>query len=78
MCIIGNNHLLLSSFFLQKARERGAIIIKEPHVVEDKFGRVKLAVLQTVCIVSCFFKNKLILLFSKNVLIKMSVDIYIL
>uniref|UniRef100_A0A9J7XTB5 4-hydroxyphenylpyruvate dioxygenase n=3 Tax=Cyprinus carpio TaxID=7962 RepID=A0A9J7XTB5_CYPCA len=31
----------------EKARERGAIIIKEPHVVEDKFGRVKLAVLQT-------------------------------
>ncbi len=46
--------------------------------MEDKFGRVKLAVLQTVCIASCFFKNKLILLFSKNVLIKMSVDIYIL
>src|SRR4029434_7775282 len=33
---------------LQKARERGAIIIKEPHVVEDKFGKVKLTVLQTV------------------------------
>uniref|UniRef100_A0A9J7XTT2 4-hydroxyphenylpyruvate dioxygenase n=1 Tax=Cyprinus carpio carpio TaxID=630221 RepID=A0A9J7XTT2_CYPCA len=25
--------------FLQKARERGAIIIKEPHVVEDKYQR---------------------------------------
>lgn len=42
-------------FFLQKARERGAIIVKEPHVVEDKFGRVKLAVLQTVCIISCVY-----------------------
>uniref|UniRef100_A0A8C2C3P0 4-hydroxyphenylpyruvate dioxygenase n=1 Tax=Cyprinus carpio TaxID=7962 RepID=A0A8C2C3P0_CYPCA len=38
-------------FLVEKARERGAIIIKEPHVVEDKFGRVKLAVLQTVCII---------------------------
>lgn len=34
-------------YLVEKARERGAIIIKEPHVVEDKFGRVKLAVLQT-------------------------------
>ncbi|KAL1269660.1 hypothetical protein QQF64_031949 [Cirrhinus molitorella] len=34
-------------FLVEKARERGAIIVKEPHVVEDKFGRVKLAVLQT-------------------------------
>uniref|UniRef100_A0A673GPT3 4-hydroxyphenylpyruvate dioxygenase n=1 Tax=Sinocyclocheilus rhinocerous TaxID=307959 RepID=A0A673GPT3_9TELE len=34
-------------FLVEKARERGAVIIKEPHVVEDKFGRVKLAVLQT-------------------------------
>uniref|UniRef100_A0A8C2IUQ7 4-hydroxyphenylpyruvate dioxygenase n=1 Tax=Cyprinus carpio TaxID=7962 RepID=A0A8C2IUQ7_CYPCA len=34
-------------FLVEKARERGAIVIKEPHVVEDKFGRVKLAVLQT-------------------------------
>lgn len=41
--------------FLQKARERGAIIVKEPHVVEDKFGRVKLAILQTVCIISCVY-----------------------
>ncbi|KAF7694914.1 4-hydroxyphenylpyruvate dioxygenase [Silurus meridionalis] len=32
---------------VQKARERGAIILKEPHVLEDKFGSVKLAVLQT-------------------------------
>ncbi|KAI4903863.1 hypothetical protein NFI96_018654, partial [Prochilodus magdalenae] len=34
-------------FLVQKARERGAVIVKEPHVLEDKFGRVKLAVLQT-------------------------------
>ncbi|XP_031426004.1 4-hydroxyphenylpyruvate dioxygenase [Clupea harengus] len=34
-------------FLVKKARERGAIIIKEPHVVEDKFGKVKLTVLQT-------------------------------
>ncbi|XP_073675440.1 4-hydroxyphenylpyruvate dioxygenase [Garra rufa] len=34
-------------FLVEKARERGAIIVKEPQVVEDKFGRVKLAVLQT-------------------------------
>ncbi|MCI4381243.1 hypothetical protein PGIGA_G00249390 [Pangasianodon gigas] len=32
---------------VQKARERGAIILKEPHVLEDEFGSVKLAVLQT-------------------------------
>ncbi|XP_056319264.1 4-hydroxyphenylpyruvate dioxygenase [Danio aesculapii] len=34
-------------FLVEKARERGAIIIKESHAVEDKFGRVKIAVLQT-------------------------------
>ncbi|XP_030621532.1 4-hydroxyphenylpyruvate dioxygenase [Chanos chanos] len=34
-------------FLVQKARERGAVIIKEPYVLEDKFGKVKLAVLQT-------------------------------
>ncbi|KAK7146230.1 hypothetical protein R3I93_013852 [Phoxinus phoxinus] len=34
-------------FLVEKARERGAIIVKESHVVEDKFGTVKLAVLQT-------------------------------
>ncbi|XP_027005736.2 4-hydroxyphenylpyruvate dioxygenase [Tachysurus fulvidraco] len=34
-------------FLVQKARERGAIILKEPHVLEDEFGSVKLAVLQT-------------------------------
>ncbi|MCJ8735365.1 hypothetical protein PDJAM_G00246110 [Pangasius djambal] len=32
---------------VQKARKRGAIILKEPHVLEDEFGSVKLAVLQT-------------------------------
>uniref|UniRef100_A0A668AE27 4-hydroxyphenylpyruvate dioxygenase n=1 Tax=Myripristis murdjan TaxID=586833 RepID=A0A668AE27_9TELE len=34
-------------FLVQKARERGAVIIKEPYTLEDKYGRVKLAVLQT-------------------------------
>ncbi|TRY86509.1 hypothetical protein DNTS_010132 [Danionella cerebrum] len=34
-------------FLVEKARERGAVIIKESHVVEDKFGSVKMAVLQT-------------------------------
>ncbi|KAF4070490.1 hypothetical protein AMELA_G00286120 [Ameiurus melas] len=34
-------------FLVQNARERGAIILKEPHVLEDEFGSVKLAVLQT-------------------------------
>uniref|UniRef100_A0A674D0Z4 4-hydroxyphenylpyruvate dioxygenase n=1 Tax=Salmo trutta TaxID=8032 RepID=A0A674D0Z4_SALTR len=34
-------------YLVQKARERGAIIVKEPYVLEDKYGRVKLAVLQT-------------------------------
>ncbi|XP_066227123.1 4-hydroxyphenylpyruvate dioxygenase isoform X2 [Saccopteryx leptura] len=32
---------------VQKARERGAKIIREPWVEEDKFGKVKFAVLQT-------------------------------
>ncbi|XP_017322359.1 4-hydroxyphenylpyruvate dioxygenase [Ictalurus punctatus] len=32
---------------VQNARERGATIIKEPHVLKDEFGSVKLAVLQT-------------------------------
>ncbi|XP_072288992.1 4-hydroxyphenylpyruvate dioxygenase [Eucyclogobius newberryi] len=32
---------------VQKAQERGAVIVKEPYVLEDKFGKVKLAVLQT-------------------------------
>ncbi|KAJ8414793.1 hypothetical protein AAFF_G00023160 [Aldrovandia affinis] len=34
-------------FLVEKARQRGAVIVKEPHVLEDKYGRVKLAVLQT-------------------------------
>lgn len=34
-------------FLVEKATERGAVIVQEPHVVEDKFGTVKLAVLQT-------------------------------
>uniref|UniRef100_A0A3Q2DRI1 4-hydroxyphenylpyruvate dioxygenase n=2 Tax=Cyprinodon variegatus TaxID=28743 RepID=A0A3Q2DRI1_CYPVA len=34
-------------FLVQKARERGAMIIKEPHTLEDKHGKVRLAVLQT-------------------------------
>uniref|UniRef100_A0A665X0F5 4-hydroxyphenylpyruvate dioxygenase n=1 Tax=Echeneis naucrates TaxID=173247 RepID=A0A665X0F5_ECHNA len=32
---------------VQKAREGGAVIIKEPHTLEDKNGKVRLAVLQT-------------------------------
>ena len=32
----------------QKARERGAKIIREPWVEQDKFGKVKFAMLQTV------------------------------
>uniref|UniRef100_A0A3P9JK11 4-hydroxyphenylpyruvate dioxygenase n=1 Tax=Oryzias latipes TaxID=8090 RepID=A0A3P9JK11_ORYLA len=34
-------------FLVQKAQERGANIIKEPHTLEDKKGKVRLAVLQT-------------------------------
>uniref|UniRef100_A0A8P4JVE9 4-hydroxyphenylpyruvate dioxygenase n=1 Tax=Dicentrarchus labrax TaxID=13489 RepID=A0A8P4JVE9_DICLA len=34
-------------FLVQKARERGAIIVKEPQTLEDKHGKVRLAVLQT-------------------------------
>ncbi|XP_038143196.1 4-hydroxyphenylpyruvate dioxygenase [Cyprinodon tularosa] len=34
-------------FLVQKARERGAMTIKEPHTLEDKHGKVRLAVLQT-------------------------------
>uniref|UniRef100_A0A671URW4 4-hydroxyphenylpyruvate dioxygenase n=1 Tax=Sparus aurata TaxID=8175 RepID=A0A671URW4_SPAAU len=34
-------------FLVQKARERGAVIVKEPYTLEDKFGKVRLAVLQT-------------------------------
>uniref|UniRef100_A0A8C6P1D1 4-hydroxyphenylpyruvate dioxygenase n=1 Tax=Nothobranchius furzeri TaxID=105023 RepID=A0A8C6P1D1_NOTFU len=34
-------------FLVQQARERGAVILKEPHSLEDKCGKVRLAVLQT-------------------------------
>ncbi|XP_039735312.1 4-hydroxyphenylpyruvate dioxygenase [Pteropus medius] len=34
-------------YIVQKARERGAKIIREPWVEQDKFGKVKFAVLQT-------------------------------
>ncbi|XP_078523668.1 4-hydroxyphenylpyruvate dioxygenase [Lissotriton helveticus] len=34
-------------FLVQKARERGATIVREPWIEEDKFGKVKFAVLQT-------------------------------
>lgn len=33
---------------LQKARERGAVIVKEPWVEQDNHGKVKYAVVQTV------------------------------
>uniref|UniRef100_A0A8C9R5L7 4-hydroxyphenylpyruvate dioxygenase n=1 Tax=Scleropages formosus TaxID=113540 RepID=A0A8C9R5L7_SCLFO len=32
---------------VQRARERGAVVVKEPHAVEDEHGRVKMAILQT-------------------------------
>uniref|UniRef100_A0A669PDR1 4-hydroxyphenylpyruvate dioxygenase n=1 Tax=Phasianus colchicus TaxID=9054 RepID=A0A669PDR1_PHACC len=35
-------------FIVQKAKERGAVVVKEPWVEEDKFGKVKFAVIQTV------------------------------
>uniref|UniRef100_A0A8C9Y4A9 4-hydroxyphenylpyruvate dioxygenase n=2 Tax=Sander lucioperca TaxID=283035 RepID=A0A8C9Y4A9_SANLU len=34
-------------FLVQKAREQGAVIVMEPHTLEDKSGKVRLAVLQT-------------------------------
>uniref|UniRef100_A0A8P0NZ68 4-hydroxyphenylpyruvate dioxygenase n=2 Tax=Canis lupus familiaris TaxID=9615 RepID=A0A8P0NZ68_CANLF len=34
-------------YIVQKAREQGAKIMREPWIEEDKFGKVKLAVLQT-------------------------------
>ncbi|XP_029475498.1 4-hydroxyphenylpyruvate dioxygenase isoform X3 [Rhinatrema bivittatum] len=34
-------------FIVQKAREQGAVIVKEPWIEEDKYGKVKFAVLQT-------------------------------
>uniref|UniRef100_A0A3Q2Y4M3 4-hydroxyphenylpyruvate dioxygenase n=1 Tax=Hippocampus comes TaxID=109280 RepID=A0A3Q2Y4M3_HIPCM len=32
---------------VQKAKERGAMVVKEPYTLEDKHGKVRLAVLQT-------------------------------
>lgn len=32
----------------QKAKERGAVVVKEPWVEQDKYGKVKYAVVQTV------------------------------
>uniref|UniRef100_A0AAQ4RR92 4-hydroxyphenylpyruvate dioxygenase n=1 Tax=Gasterosteus aculeatus aculeatus TaxID=481459 RepID=A0AAQ4RR92_GASAC len=34
-------------FLVQKAKERGAVIVKEPCTLQDKYGKVRLAVLQT-------------------------------
>ncbi|XP_053328651.1 4-hydroxyphenylpyruvate dioxygenase [Spea bombifrons] len=34
-------------FLVQKAREHGALIVKEPWIEEDKYGKVKFAVIQT-------------------------------
>ncbi|XP_068101002.1 4-hydroxyphenylpyruvate dioxygenase isoform X2 [Hyperolius riggenbachi] len=34
-------------FIVQKAKERGAMIVKEPWIEEDKYGRVKCAIIQT-------------------------------
>ncbi|XP_054630142.1 4-hydroxyphenylpyruvate dioxygenase [Dunckerocampus dactyliophorus] len=34
-------------FLVQKAKEQGAVIVKEPYNLEDKHGKVRLAVLQT-------------------------------
>ncbi|KAM4808159.1 4-hydroxyphenylpyruvate dioxygenase [Rhinophrynus dorsalis] len=34
-------------FLVQKAKDRGAVIVKEPWVEEDKYGKVKFAVIQT-------------------------------
>uniref|UniRef100_A0A8C0ITC8 4-hydroxyphenylpyruvate dioxygenase n=2 Tax=Chelonoidis abingdonii TaxID=106734 RepID=A0A8C0ITC8_CHEAB len=34
-------------FIVEKAKERGAVIVKEPWVEEDKYGKVKFAVIQT-------------------------------
>ncbi|XP_069475691.1 4-hydroxyphenylpyruvate dioxygenase [Ambystoma mexicanum] len=34
-------------FLVQKARESGATVVKEPWIEEDKYGKVKFAVLQT-------------------------------
>lgn len=40
-------HVEDCDFLVQKARERGATIVREPWIEEDKFGKVKFAVLQT-------------------------------
>ncbi|XP_072272021.1 4-hydroxyphenylpyruvate dioxygenase [Pyxicephalus adspersus] len=34
-------------FLVQKAKERGAVIVKEPWIEEDKYGKVKFAIIQT-------------------------------
>nr|XP_015222770.1 PREDICTED: 4-hydroxyphenylpyruvate dioxygenase-like [Lepisosteus oculatus] len=34
-------------FLLKKARERGAVVVKEPWIEQDEYGRVKFAVIQT-------------------------------
>uniref|UniRef100_A0A3P8VRE7 4-hydroxyphenylpyruvate dioxygenase n=1 Tax=Cynoglossus semilaevis TaxID=244447 RepID=A0A3P8VRE7_CYNSE len=34
-------------FIVKKAKENGAVVVKEPHTLEDKHGKVRLAVLQT-------------------------------
>uniref|UniRef100_A0A8C8HHL9 4-hydroxyphenylpyruvate dioxygenase n=1 Tax=Oncorhynchus tshawytscha TaxID=74940 RepID=A0A8C8HHL9_ONCTS len=39
--------IFLDLYHMCISRERGAIIVKEPYVLEDNYGRVKLAVLQT-------------------------------
>lgn len=45
----GFAHVMHSPYYpSQKARERGAVIVKEPYTLEDKHGKVRLAVLQTV------------------------------
>ncbi|XP_008333371.1 4-hydroxyphenylpyruvate dioxygenase-like [Cynoglossus semilaevis] len=34
-------------FIVKKAKENGTVLVKEPHTLEDKHGKVRLAVLQT-------------------------------
>lgn len=46
--VVLNHSCFLTAGFPQKAKERGALVIKEPYTLEDKFGKVRLAVLQTV------------------------------
>lgn len=38
----------LANICFQKAKERGAVIVKKPWVEEDQYGKVKMAVVQTV------------------------------